>query len=87
VLRRGSFKEVLVDGKKGIYAFARTMGEESLLTIMNASGTRRNFKIRVSDLRWGDGRIIRDLLSSQEFIVAGSEVNVTMEPWSVLWIT
>jgi len=70
VLRRGSYHEVLVDGNKGIYAFARMISEESLLTIMNASGTRRNFKITVSDMHWGDGRIISDLLSNQEFIVS-----------------
>lgn len=87
LLRRGSYQEVLVDGKKGIYAFARKMGEESLLTIMNASGTRRNFKVQVSDLNWKDGRIINDLLSNQEFIVAGTEVNISVEPWSVLWVS
>ena len=87
LLRRGSYQEVLVDGKKGIYAFARKLGEESLLAIMNASGTRRNFEIQVSDLSWKDGRIINDLLSNQEFIVAGTQVNFSVEPWSVLWIS
>jgi cyclomaltodextrinase / maltogenic alpha-amylase / neopullulanase len=87
VLRRGSFQEVLVDSKRNIYAFARKLGYESLLTILNASGTRRNLKISVADLLWADGRIIRDLLSDQEFIVSGTDVNISVEPWSVLWIS
>jgi glycosidase len=87
VLRRGSYKEVLVDSKRGSYAFARKLGEESFLTVLNASATRRNFKIPGADLNWVDGRIINDLLSNQEFIVSGTDVNITIEPWSVLWIT
>ncbi len=46
VLRRGSYPGSHVEmGIRGIYAFARTIGEESLLTVMNASGTRRNITI------------------------------------------
>ncbi len=43
--------------------------------------------ISTADLHWLDGRIVGDLLSNQEFIVAGTDVNITIEPWSVLWIT
>jgi len=87
VLRRGSYQEVFVDSKKGLYAFARILGGESFLIILNASGTRRNIKISAEDLNWNDGRIINDLLINQEFIVAGSDVNLSVEPWGVLWIT
>jgi len=87
VLRRGSYQEVIVDSKRGLYAFARKLGGESLLTVLNASGARRNIKISAEDLHWSDGRIINDLLSNQEFIVAGSDVNLSVEPWEVLWIT
>ncbi|RLE00318.1 MAG: alpha-amylase [Bacteroidetes bacterium] len=87
VLRRGSYQKVIVDSKKGLYAFARKLGGESLLTVLNASGARRNIIISTEDLPWSDGRIINDLLSNQEFIVAGSNVNLSVEPWEVLWIT
>jgi glycosidase len=86
VLRRGSYQEVVVDSKRGIYAFSRKLGGENLLTVMNGSGTRRNIKVPVADLHWADGRIINDLLSNQEFIVAGTDVNISLEPWSVLWV-
>jgi len=85
-LRRGSYQEVLVDGKRTAYGFVRKLGEASLLAVLNASGTRRQFRLSVEKLGWTDGRIIRDLLTQQELIVSGSEVNLTLEPWSGLWV-
>jgi glycosidase len=85
-LRRGDFRQLLVDEKRSGYAFARKSGESSLMVILNASGTRRRYRVSVEDLGWGDGRILQDLLSREEFIVAGSEVNITVEPWEALWV-
>ncbi|MCJ7733183.1 MAG: glycoside hydrolase family 13 protein, partial [Anaerolineales bacterium] len=86
VLRRGSYHEILVDGKRGSYGFARKLGEDSLLIVLNASGTRRNYSLPVDLLGWTDGRIVNDLFSNQEFIVSGTDLNLTVEPWCGLWI-
>jgi cyclomaltodextrinase len=86
VLRRGSFQEVLVDEQRGSYGFARIIGAESLLVTLNASGTRRNYTLNVKDLGWTDGRIVRDLLSCEEYIVSGSELHLSMDPWTGSWI-
>jgi cyclomaltodextrinase len=84
VLRRGSFLEIHRDGKRGGYAYARKLGEESLLVVLNASATRRTYRLNVEELSWRDGRIVRDLLSSEESIVSGTELNLTLEPWSAV---
>ncbi len=86
VLRQGSFQEVLIDGNGGGYGFARKLEEDSLLVVLNASDTSRTYKLEVGDLGWLDGRIVRDLLSNQEYIISGSELNLTLEPWNGLWI-
>jgi glycosidase len=86
VLRRGSYQEVLADVKRSGYAFMRNLGEDSVLSILNASGTRRNYRLSVAETGWEDGRIVNDLLSNQEFIVSGSDLNISIDPWSILWI-
>jgi glycosidase len=86
VLRRGAYQDVFVDGKRAVLAFARVLGEESLLTVLNASDTRRTLTIPVAELHWGDGRIVTDLIANQEFLVSGSDLNLSLEPWSALWI-
>ncbi|MCK4489961.1 MAG: glycoside hydrolase family 13 protein [Anaerolineales bacterium] len=86
-LRRGSYEEVLVDGKRGGYAFARILGDESTLVFLNASSAPRAFRIPVTSLGWPDGRIVQDLLSNQEFIITGTELILNVEPWTGLWIS
>lgn len=85
-LRRGDYRTVLVDGKRGGYAFARTLGDEVVLVLINASSTRRHYHLPVQDLRWADGRIVKNLLNSQEFIISGDELGITADPWSGYWI-
>jgi cyclomaltodextrinase len=86
-LRRGSYQEVLVDGNRNTYAFARILGETSMLVPLNASGTRRNLTLPVADLGWGDGRIVRDAFTNQEYIVSGTDLNLTLEAWQGMWIS
>lgn len=85
-LRRGSYHVVLKDGKRGGYGFARVLGEKSLLIVLNASGTRRNYRLGVDPLDWKDGRIVRNVISGEEMIVTGNELNLTLEPWSGIWV-
>ena len=85
-LRRGSYEEILVDGKTNGYAFARRLGDEGILIFLNASSTRRNFRLSVDKLDWQDGRIVRDLISNQEYIVSGPELVLDAEPWRGYWI-
>jgi glycosidase len=85
-LRRGSYQEILVDGKRGGYGFGRIMGDESILIFANTSSTKRNFSLPIESLGWVDGRIVRDILNRQEYIVSGSNLNLAAEPWTGYWI-
>jgi hypothetical protein len=35
-LRRGDYRQVFVDDRSRVYAFARTLGSEKILVVMNA---------------------------------------------------
>lgn len=85
-LRRGGFQRILTDDPRGIYAFVRSLGEEKITAVFNASATRRTLHLPVGTIGWPDGRIIHDLLSPGEYIVAGDIVNISLEPWSGQWL-
>lgn len=85
-LRRGNFQRIFLDDSRGICAFMRSLGEEKIVAVYNASATRRTLHLPVMKIDWPDGRIIRDLLSSGEYIVAGDVVNISLEPWSGQWL-
>jgi len=85
-LRRGSFQEVFKDVIQGGYGFIRVLGNEGLLAIFNASGTRRQYHLSVESLEWTEGRIARDLISGMEMRVSGNEIELTLEAWSGAWV-
>ena len=85
-LRRGDYHRVFLDSKGRAYAFGRTLGDEAVLVVLNAGGSRRFLRLPVKALGWRDGRIVRDLLGVEEYIVSGDEVVVTLDPWSSAWL-
>jgi len=86
VLRRGEYRPLLVDNRRYCFAFARSLGDSALLVLMNMGATRRYVRIQVSELGWEDGRILRNILEREEFIVSGDSVTVTLPPWSGKWL-
>jgi len=84
-LRRGGYRHVLMDKRRCCYAFARTLGERVVLIAMNGSPSRRHLRLPVGDM-WSDGRIVRDLLWGEEYIVSGDQLVLTLQPWSGVWI-
>jgi cyclomaltodextrinase len=85
-LRRGSYKRVLVDDRRNVYAFARTLGDETLLVVLNASAAQRHLRLPVKELGWKDGLILHNLLGFEEYIVSGDNLVVSVPPWSGVWI-
>ncbi|MBS1250076.1 MAG: Neopullulanase [Chloroflexi bacterium] len=85
-LRRGDYHRVLLDKKRQLYAFARTLGDEVILIAINASPSRRHLHLPVNSLGWQDGRIVNDLLGQEEYIVSGDELIITLQPWQGTWI-
>jgi cyclomaltodextrinase len=85
-LRRGSYKRVMVDDRRNVYVFARTLGDEALLVVLNASAAQRHLRLPVKELGWRDGLILHNLLGFEEYIVSGDNLVVSVPPWSGIWI-
>lgn len=86
VLRRGEYRRVYIDDRRRCYVFARTLGSERVLVALNAGPTQRHLRFSVKGLGWEDGRIVRNLLGQQEYIVSGDSLLVSLQPWSGVWI-
>lgn len=86
VVRRGDYRRVFADDRRRVYAFARTLGNLSLLVAINASATRRHVRFPVDDLGWSDGRIVNNLLGREEYIVSGDSLAISLPAWGGVWI-
>jgi glycosidase len=86
-LRRGSFQEVYKDSERGGYGFGRVLGADSVLMVMNANSSRQEYRLEVDGLNWQDGKIVRDLLGGEEFKVSGTELELTLDPWTGIWVS
>ena len=82
----GSITALFLDDKRRIYVFARSLGREHVLVALNFGPVRRNLHIPISSLDWEDGRIVRNLLNREEFIVSGDSLILNLEPWEAAWI-
>jgi cyclomaltodextrinase / maltogenic alpha-amylase / neopullulanase len=85
-LRRGSFQRVLVDDRRNIFAFSRTLGDEALLVVLNASAAQRHVRLPVKQLGWKDGLILHNLLGFEVYIVSGDNLVVSVPPWGGIWV-
>jgi len=80
-LRRGSFHRQFVDDARGCYSYARVLGDEAALVVLNASASRRSLRIPVARLGWADGRIVRNQIGPGEYFVSGTDVTLPLDPW------
>ncbi len=85
-LRRGDYFRVMMRNEKGDYVFARTLGEEKTLVIMNTSGEKHDLQIPVKSLNWLDGRAVRSLLDHRPFSITKGKLPVTVPPLSGMMI-
>ncbi|NOY98660.1 MAG: DUF3459 domain-containing protein [Chloroflexi bacterium] len=85
-LRRGDYTHLLaVDDKRGLYAFTRTLGEEKIVVVMNASEKEQPVRVPVDTL-WQDGTEIRGLLKHRKYGVKQGHITLTLPPWSGVWL-
>ncbi|TLN00617.1 DUF3459 domain-containing protein, partial [bacterium] len=87
VLRRGGYQRVLAEDGRGCLAFERALGEQHLVVAFNASATRRQVRLNAKQIGWRDGLIITDLLGTEQYIVSGDWLNITLQPWSGVWLS
>jgi cyclomaltodextrinase / maltogenic alpha-amylase / neopullulanase len=83
-LRRGEFVRLLADD--GLFAFARTLGEEKVVVAMNATARSRPVEIRCAALNWRDGQAVQNLISRARMNVTGSSLKFTLPAWSGIWV-
>ena len=86
-LRKGNYRPVLADSRRGCFAFARVLDDEQIVAVMNASPSPRPLRLPVVEIGWENGRILRNLLGIGEYIVTRGAVQVTLPPWSGAYIT
>ncbi len=86
VLRRGSYLRLYADDRQHIYAFARILGGESVLIVLNANPAPRNFRLNVEKLGWNEGRVVKNLLGIEEYGVNAKELLINIPGWSTIWI-
>jgi glycosidase len=85
-LRRGDFTHLLSDDRRRSYAFSRTLGDEKILTVINASSARRNLRVPVDRLKFAEGQVLRDLLGNGEYLVSGGNLLMNLPPKSGVWL-
>jgi glycosidase len=83
-LRRGEYIRLLAE--ENVYAFARTLGDQNVLVVLNGSGQERRAEIQCATLKWGEGRVVQSLIDGQKFNVAGGKLSINLPPWSGIWI-
>ncbi len=84
-LRRGSFMNLLAED--GHYAFARTLGEEKILVVLNTTGRARQFDVPCASINWGNGRVVQNLMSQEKYTINGGKITLNLPPWSGTWIS
>jgi cyclomaltodextrinase / maltogenic alpha-amylase / neopullulanase len=83
-LRRGDFKRL--QAEDGIFIFTRSLGEEKVLVIMNASARARKLEVPGSTLGWRDGRVVQNLITHERLSVIAGKVSVDLSPWAGAWL-
>jgi cyclomaltodextrinase len=83
-LRRGDYIRVMASD--GIYAFARTLGDQNVLAVLNASGQERHLEIPCAPLHWVEGRIVQSLLDGLKYTVSNGSLSLNLPAWNGLWI-
>jgi cyclomaltodextrinase len=86
VLRRGNFLRILADDSKNCFAFSRTLADECILVIVNNGKTNQKIRLAIHGCGLRDGMTLNNLLGSEEFIVSGGTVEVSILPESGMWL-
>jgi len=84
-LRRGEYLRLSVEPAHGWYAFARVLGAEKTLIILNLSDRPVDASIPVTKL-WGEGRHLRCLLDHRPFTVQDGKLTISLPAWDGMWI-
>ena len=82
-LRRGKYQRIYVNETS--YAFARTLGAEKILVVMNLSKEKQTLQIPVDKL-WQDGYEARNFFTYHKTGVRKGYLELKLEAWSGAWL-
>ena len=85
-LRQGSYQPLYLSESPATYAFARSAGTELVIIAMNASSTPVKLSIPVDGFGFTDGQVLKSLLDGQELRVEAGQVNITLKPFSGVYL-
>ena len=86
-LRRGEYIHLTQAANPTCYVFARISQDEKVLIIMNGGPDKQVVSIDVRQFGWEDGRLVKDLLSSEEqYAVTNQSIELTLPAWSGFWL-
>ena len=83
-LRRGDY--IRLQSEERLYAFARILGDQNVLIVLNASDHARRIDIPCASLNWHDGRIVQNLIDGQKFSISNGKLSISLPAWSGIWI-
>ncbi len=84
-LRRGEYTRITLDDSTRLYAFARSLGAEKTLVVINASNSIVDANIPVQTL-WREGQTLRSLTDSRPFTVVDGLLKFSLPAWSGFYI-
>lgn len=84
-LRRGEYAHITVNEASGLYAFARILGGEKTLIALNTSDKTVHAQIPIQTL-WKEGQTLRNLIDGAPFSVSNGQINVSLVPWSGIYL-
>lgn len=85
-LRRGDYQRIVASNDMRYYAFARCLGEEKVLVVLNATEKSCKLTIPVNELDWEEGQKVQDMLSKARYRVADEGVTVDLPPWGAVYL-
>ena len=83
-LRRGDFIQLFAED--GLYAFARTLGTEQVVVVLNGTGRTRHVEVPCASLGWVEGHPVQDLVSHEKLAVGPGGLDLSLPAWSGVWI-
>lgn len=81
-LRRGDFLRVHLRQENDWYAFARQLGEDAVLAVVNAGAETRKLDVPVKKLGLPENTVLEDIATSARYRINEQTVQLTLAPWS-----
>jgi glycosidase len=84
-LRRGEFTRIALNENIGLYAFARSLGNEKTLVAINFSEKPIQVELPVTSL-WRDGQKLLSLLDNRPLGIVEGKVKIILPAWGCVYV-